>query len=67
MYEIAEKSRTGMAYPLSVHIHEDASAMQQKHSVFVWYVRANEDRYCTNNSYSGIINVVRQPASSILF
>src|SRR5260221_3790959 len=41
--------------------------MQQKHNVFVWYVRANEDRYCTNNSCSGIINVVRQPASSILF
>src|SRR6266404_1438091 len=41
--------------------------MQKKHNVFVWYVRANEDRYCTNNSCSGIINVVRQPASSILF
>jgi hypothetical protein len=54
------------AYPLSVHIHEDAEAVQQKHGVFVWYVRANEDSYFTNNSCSGIINVVRQLASSIL-
>jgi len=34
--------------------------MQQKHNVFVWYVRENEDSYLTNNSCSGTINVVRQ-------
>jgi len=55
------------AYPLSVHIHEDAEAVQQKYGVFVWNVRANEDSYCTNNACSGIINVVRQLVSSILF
>jgi DNA polymerase III epsilon subunit-like protein len=55
------------AYPLSVHVHEDAEAVQQKYGVFVWNVRANEDSSCTNNSCSGIINVVRQLVSSILF
>ncbi len=35
-------------------------AMQQKHDVFVWYVRENEDSYLTNNSCLGTINVVRQ-------
>jgi len=48
------------AFPFSVHVHEDAEAVQQKHEMFVWYVRENEDSYLTNNSCSGTINVVRQ-------
>jgi len=48
-------------------MHEDAEAVQQKRDVFVWYVRENEDNSLPNNACSGTINVVRQPASFILF
>jgi hypothetical protein len=47
MSEIAEKIENGHTQ-YSVHVHEDAEAVQQKHHVFVRYIRANEDSYCTN-------------------